>query len=1164
MNNQILENGAGLALGDMDGDGWVDLYFCGSENPNALYRNRGDGSFEEVTSSAGVACPGQFSTGALLADVDGDNDLDLLVNGLGTGTRLFINDGSGRFGEAIHSGLNRTAAATSMAMADVDGDGDLDLYVTCYRTTTARGDPELPKISARVIQSRVEVTPSDRFFGVLRANGQVEVVEKGEPDTLYLNLGNGTFQPVSWTGGAFLDTDGKPLATAPEDWGLSVLMRDLNGDGHIDIYVCNDFFRSRDRFWIGDGRGHFRAIGHRAWRSMPLSSMSIDAGDLNRDGIDDFLAVEMLSRNHAERQRQRANALKVEHDLPWSDPDYVPEVLANTVQLGRGDGTFADVSWLTGLAATDWSWNVALLDVDLDGWEDVLIATGNNHDVLDMDAQNELDRSGPNSTRPGLDFYPSLPQRNLIYRNLGALSFRETGVDWGWEETGISQAMGLADLDNDGDLDVVIGRLNQECLIYLNQASAPRIAVELRGRSRNTEGVGARVRVFGPDFTQQQQIVAGGRYLSADQKRRSFALPGSSGSYRLEIEWPSHAFQVISNLAPNRIYQVEEPSSAATQRPPRPVSQPWFTEMSVTSAVRHVDALWDELAAQPLLPELLGRRGPGLSWLDVDGDEDEDLVIGSGSGGRTVVLTNQSSAISARFQPGFLTQVISNDQHMILKAGSQLLISSQNEPGSPASVREGVIAKDLNPTLADPAIDQLIWSAAGGAAALTVGDYDQDGDLDLWVGGVSRSGRFPESSGSAYLVRTPAGWTRKEPADQDLSGLNRIAGLVSTDLDGDGDLDVVAVSEWGGIHLLRNTRGHFATWPSRVDVTQLSPPVKDVDTVDQLTGFWRGVGSGDFDGDGRMDLVISNQGWNQPSSLLLPWYLYFGDLAGSGAVDLIEAFDEPVQTARRVPWRAWDVLTPSLPSLKERFPTYRQFARATVEEVLGEASTRAGFLVVRTSTSLVLLNRGDHFEARPLPMEAQISVATGLVVADFDGDGSEDLFIAQNWFAFPPETPRAAGGRGLLLRGDGRGAFSSVSGNSSGIRIDGEQRAAATADFDQDGRTDLAVSQNRGPMILLKNQIAKPGLAVKLRGAQGNPECYGASMRMKFGNRLGPRRELHGGSGYLSCDGTLTVLAIPETATSLEVRWPDGVVTEHPVAKTSERLVIRQSTRLKP
>ena len=429
-NNQILENGSGVAMGDVDGDGRCDLYLCGSENDNRLFRNLGDWKFADMTGTAGVACAGQLSTGAVLADVDGDGDLDLLVNGVGVGTRLFSNNGRGEFTEVTRSGLRRSGAATSMALADLDGDRDLDLYVCHYRTTSVRGDDQPPAISAQMVKGRLVVTPADRFFGLLRADGTVEVVEKGEPDVLYWNDGRGNFTAASWTHGTFLDVHGRLLTAAPEEWGLSVMLRDLDGDGTTDIYVGNDFFRSRDQLWLGDGRGHFRAAAPTVIRGFPLSSMAIDVADINRDGHDDFLVAEMLSRDHRTRRYQRANAPRTAQNLPLTDPEFQIEHPRNVLQLARGDGTFADVTWLSGLAATDWTWNVAFLDVDLDGWEDLLVATGNAHDVLDLDAQELIDRAGLKRSRPLLSYYPKLEQPNLAFRNNRDLTFSLERQPW--------------------------------------------------------------------------------------------------------------------------------------------------------------------------------------------------------------------------------------------------------------------------------------------------------------------------------------------------------------------------------------------------------------------------------------------------------------------------------------------------------------------------------------------------------------------------------------------------------------------------------------------------------------------------------------------------------------------------------------------------------------
>ncbi len=297
--NQIRLSGSGVALGDIDGDGWCDLYLCRMEGANALYRNLGDWRFQDLTVAAGVACPDQWSTAAALADLDGDGNLDLLVNALGGGTRLFFNDGKGHFTEAADSGLVRRHGAMSLALADVDGDGDLDLYVANYRTTTVRSTG----LEMLNINGRRMLKPEDRDQMYITPSGFLR--EHGEVDILYLNDGKGHFTARPWTGGAFLDEDGKPLNGPPRDWGFSVMMRDMNGDGAPDIYVCNDFW-TPDRFWLNDGQGHFRALARLALPCTSSFSMGVDFADLNRDGFDDFFVLDMQSPDPVRRMTQAA------------------------------------------------------------------------------------------------------------------------------------------------------------------------------------------------------------------------------------------------------------------------------------------------------------------------------------------------------------------------------------------------------------------------------------------------------------------------------------------------------------------------------------------------------------------------------------------------------------------------------------------------------------------------------------------------------------------------------------------------------------------------------------------------------------------------------------------------------------------------------------------
>src|SRR5437667_5820771 len=374
--NQIRMNGSGVAAGDVDGDGWCDLYFCSLEGGNRLYHNLGGWRFRDVTDQAGVRCAGQYSTGAVFADVDGDGDLDLLVNSIGGGTRLFLNDAKGNFQEATNPGLLRKLGAMTMALGDVDGDGTLDLYVANYRSTTMRSTG----LDLLEIGGRLQLRPEDRDQFELTTRGGL--VELGEPDVLYLNDGKGHFMPVSWTNGVFLDEAGKPLTAVPRDWGLSVMFRDMNEDGAPDIYVCNDFF-SPDRVWINDGRGHFQALSARALRCTSAFSMGIDFADINRDGHDDFLVVDMLSREH--RRRITQNQLTEAPFEARAGAFERAQLKRNVLQLNRGDGTYAEIAHLSGLDAPEWSWTAVCLDVALYGYEDVLIPTGHDFDTQDSD-----------------------------------------------------------------------------------------------------------------------------------------------------------------------------------------------------------------------------------------------------------------------------------------------------------------------------------------------------------------------------------------------------------------------------------------------------------------------------------------------------------------------------------------------------------------------------------------------------------------------------------------------------------------------------------------------------------------------------------------------------------------------------------------------------------
>ncbi|MBI2948736.1 MAG: VCBS repeat-containing protein [Verrucomicrobia bacterium] len=1184
--NQIRLNGSGVALGDIDGDGQCDIYLCRLEGPNALYRNLGNWKFEDVTAPTGVSCGDQYSTGAAFADVDGDGDLDLLVNGISVGTRLFVNDGKGKFTEATDSGLIRQFGPTTVALADIDGDDDLDLYVANYRTTTIR----TTGFAVLNVGGKRMIRPEDRDH--LEYTPEGRVLEHGEPDILYRNDGRGRFTPLPWADGTFLDEDGKPLTKPPFDWGLSAMFRDINRDGAPDLYVCNDF-QSTDKIWINDGKGRFRALPRLALRKTSTFSMSVDFGDLNRDGLDDVFVADMLSLNHARRLMQFAES------APYRSPVGVfedrPQVDRNTLQLNRGDGTYAEIAGYAGLEASDWTWSTVLVDVDLDGYEDILCSTGHMFDTQDLDAEARIQAKGPwrrDLIPQKLLMFPKMQQAKVAFRNRGDLTFEQTAKSWGFDQMGVAHGMALADLDNDGDLDVVVNNLNGAAGVYRNETAAPRVMVRLKGTSPNTRGIGARIRVSDGSMDQSQETIGGGRYLSCDEAVRVFAARSPTNELRIEVSWRRGKRSVIERLKPNHAYEIDETGTdgGATERrsveasataPSRSTQharsddRALFEDASHLLKHVHADESFDDFSRQPLLPWKISQLGPGVGWFDVNSDGWDDLIIASGRGGTMAVYANDGKGRFQRITDASVNSPVTRDQSGILgwaKAPGQnvLLAGSANyEDG----LTNGAAVRQFD--LLANAVRDAFPGQPSSAGPLAMADVDGDADLDLFVGGRCIPGRWPEPA-SSFLLRNNGGrFDLDVERSRAFSRVGLVSGAIFTDLNGDGAPDLVLACEWGPLRVFRNELGSFKPWEWPISVPQaplaprtsrlVTPERRDGGvTLHDLTGFWSGVSAGDFDGDGRLDLAAANWGLNSPHQSAReafdaiaatlsqagttragsnPALLYHADFDGDGTLDLLEARLDSA-SKRIVPTRSFNAVAQAMPFLRERFPTYAAYNEASLPDLIGDAIKKHAPARATWLASAVLLNRGDHFELVLLPAEAQFAPSFGVTTADLDGDGNEDFFLAQNFFPVQPAASRLDAGRGMVLLGNGRGGFTALSGQTSGVFVYGEGRGAAVADFDADGRVDLAVGQNGAATKLFHNLAAKPGLRVRLKGPPGNLRGIGAAIRLIYPDgRNGAVREIHAGSGYWSQDSDVTVLGKAAEPVKLWVRWPGGKTT---------------------
>lgn len=1179
LTNQIMLNGSGVAAGDVDGDGWCDLFFAGLDRGCRLYRNLGDWKFADITDAAGVGCQGITATGAALADLDGDGDLDLIVNSLGQGTHLFLNDGAGHFTQAA-TPLNGHQGGMSLALGDVDGDGFLDLYIANYRVSAlmdiANARATFTRIDGRMAIETLNGRPAtepdltNRF--VVGPGGGID--ELGEPDVLYHNAGGTNWTIVPQTGGQFRDEEGRPFTQPLYDWGLTAAFRDLNGDGQPDLYVCNDF-HSPDRLWLNQGHGVLQLAPRFALRRTSEFSMAVDFADVNRDGHDDFLVLDMLSRDHVLRQRYMGDSSRAGRVIGTFDDR--PQYGIDTLSLARGDGTFAEIAQLSGLEAAEWAWSCIFVDVDLDGWEDLLVANGMERAARDMDVAERMkmlraskrltDAEVFNARR----MFPRLATPNLAFRNRGDLTFEENGAAWGFDQKGVSQGMALADLDNDGDADVVINNFNGPAGVFRNDGPAPRLAVRLKGLAPNTRGIGARILVRGgPVPEQSQEMIAGGRYLSSDDPIRTFAAGSATNQLAIEVLWRSGRRSVVAPAAANRLYEIDEAGASPAERAAPAPSAPWFEDASAALTHTHHDDPFDDLARQSLLPNLLSQPGPGVAWFDVNGDQREDLVIGTGAGGSLAIYTNAGAGQFTALAAPALTATASRDSTTVLGwtpvPGRTALLSgwSHYEEGA----ADGAALRQWSPEAAS--LEDLAPANESSAGAVAVADVDGDGALDVFLGGRVIPGRYPEPA-SSRLLRNQGGRLTPDPANaKTFERVGLVSGAVFSDLTGDGRPDLVLACEWGPLRIYRNEQGKLVPWdaplvwptdPAARPVTVATNPPP---TLGGLTGWWTSVTAGDFDGDGRMDFVAGNWGRNSKyeSRRAHPLELYAGEFGPNGSVDLVEAYYDPGLKAV-VPARQLDVLSRALPFLRERYPSHRAFSQASVEDMLGDRLKTALKLQANTLESMVFLNRGDRFEARVLPIEAQFAPAFGLVVADFDGDGAEDLFLAQNFFATQPETPRYDAGRGLLLRGDGHGGFRAMPGQESGVLVYGEQRGAAAADYDADGRTDLVVTQNGAATRLFHNRQARPGLRVRLQGPPGNPTGIGALVRLGPGPAFGPAREIHAGAGYWSQDSAVIVLSRAEGAAQIWVRWPGGATNTAAIPDAAREIAVSPDGQVK-
>lgn len=1090
---EYLFNGAGVAVGDVNNDGLLDLYFTANMSTNRLYLNRGNWQFEDITEKAGLVSNG-LSNGASMVDINQDGWMDIYVcrgGPRGADTRdctnlLYINNGDSTFTEsAAKYGLDDSKYSVHAAFFDYDKDNDLDVYILN---------------NALVSFNRNTVRPIDSAGNALST------------DKLFRNNGDASFTEVSKEAGILM-----------EGFGLGVQICDINEDHWPDVYVSNDFLTS-ELLYINQGNGTFKEEAGLYFKHQTHNGMGNDLADFNNDGYMDIVVLDMLPEDN---RRRKLTMMGNNYDEYQNRLNYgfQPQYIRNTLQLNNGNGTFSEIGQLAGIDATDWSWSALFSDFDQDGLSDLFITNGYRKDVTNLDfivhGRQTLTMGEPAANRErrlqALDQLSGVKLANYMFKNQGDLSFSNVTEKWGLDQPTYSNGAAYADLDNDGDLDLVINNIDQVASIYQNRSQNSNnpphfLNVLLKGPKGNLHGLGAKVKLFYGGIQQYKYHTPYKGYLSSVSPILHFGLGQADIIDSVTVLWPDSSFQVIKQIQVNQTLELR--SANASKTPPKILpdpEEPLFRDITSKSGFHeHRENEFIDFKLQPILPHMHSRNGPGIAVADIDQDGYQDIYIGGASGhyGQFYYQTSQGLFKEGKMK---LDSVSEDMGVLFFDANNDCYPDLYLSSGGSEHVKDSKLYQDrlyINDGRGNFfSKPQTLPDYRSSSSCVVAGDYDRDGDLDLFVGGRVVPGSYPLPPKS-YLLRNDLdkdkGTIKFSIVEQGLPETFTEMGMVTdalwTDFDNDQWIDLMVVGEFMPIRFYKNARGTL------IDITSDGG-------LEQSSGWWSGLAAGDFDGDGDTDYIAGNLGLNSryKASAKQPLCIYASDYDNNGCIDPVMSYY--VQGKNHLA-HTRDDLIKQISAMRARFRTYTDYAEATFETSFLKSELSQAYVVCsRTFTTSYIENKGHgSFELRSLPMEAQFSPVYGIIAEDFNTDGHLDILLTGNFYSSQVSTGKYDASIGLLLTGNGKGDFYPLPANHSGILADKDAKGVVKT-VSSSGQLLIIVTNNNGPTKVFGStstydiQYALPG------------ETY-AEVTTNHGSY---KQEFHYGSSYLSSSGRFII-----------------------------------------